>query len=415
MTVQPTRARPKVLIVGSEDVDARLDLMRGLDDAYHVAAAGTRPELAKKFADAGYTYFHYPMSRGVAPLGDVRALVTLYLQIARFAPHIVHAYDTKPGVYACLAASLAGVPVIIGTVTGLGSLYERNDLRTRVIRLVYELIQRLSSARASQTMFQNRQDLEQFVARHIVPAAKAIVIPGSGVVTAQLDPARFSADQREQLRHSLNVPSDGRLVTLVARLIRSKGVCEFAEAARLVRRQMPAARFLLVGAADHESVDRLTPAEIEKLSEVVSWVGPRRDIPELLAASDLFVLPSYLREGIPRSLLEAAAMGLPIITTDSPGCNDVVQHGGNGLLVPPRDAAALAEAILSLLPDPDLCHRFGAASRHRAVEQFDLAVVVRKTRDLFDKLLNESRRERSNVSRALALTCVPGTPRSCTL
>jgi N,N'-diacetylbacillosaminyl-diphospho-undecaprenol alpha-1,3-N-acetylgalactosaminyltransferase len=146
-------------------------------------------------------------------------------------------------------------------------------------------------------------------------------------------------------------------------------------------------RFLLIGPNDDSSLDRLSRAELAQLKQVVSWSGPRRDIPVVLASSDIFVLPSAYREGIPRVLLEAASMGLPIVTTDSAGCNEVVEDSVNGLLVPVHDATALGKALLRLVADSELRARFGEASRRRALEHFDLSIVVEQTRSVYRRLL----------------------------
>jgi glycosyltransferase involved in cell wall biosynthesis len=147
-------------------------------------------------------------------------------------------------------------------------------------------------------------------------------------------------------------------------------------AAVSISNHYPGVRFLLVGPVDNESLDKLNAEEFTRLKQAVNWLGPRNDIPTVLATSDIFVLPSAYREGIPRVLLEAASMGLPIITTDTPGCKDVVENEVNGFLVPVRDAVALSRAILSLIEQPDLRHRFGEISRRRAVERFDISVIA---------------------------------------
>jgi glycosyltransferase involved in cell wall biosynthesis len=387
MSFSCTRSRPRVLIIGGEDVDARLDLMKGLAADYAPAAAGTETGLAPSFARCGFPYFHYPLWRGLAPHNDLRALLQLYRVLLSYRPHVVHAFDTKPGIYGCLAARLAGVPAVIGTITGLGSLYEKNGGKARLIRSVYEVLQRFVAHQSDCTVFQNRQDLAEFQKRRVVPAQRAMLIPGSGVATERLDPARFCEEERRQTRDSLGVPAGCLLVTMIARLIRSKGVSEYVAAAEQVRQRLPGAHFVLVGPDDRASVDCYKPEEVAELARIVHWVGPRRDIPRILAASNLCVLPSYLREGIPRVLLEAASMGLPIITTDSPGCNEVVEDGVNGILVPARDSAALCRAILRLLDQPELWRRYGAESRRRAIERFDLSVIIRQTSALYRELL----------------------------
>jgi glycosyltransferase involved in cell wall biosynthesis len=379
------RRPPRVLVVGSEDVHARIPLLRGLAGDWTPAAAGSARELAPRFAEAGFPYFYYPLCRGVDPVADLCALAALWRLMRRWRPQVVHAFDTKPGVYACLAARLAGVRAIVGTVTGLGSLYDADG--PPVVRGVYERLQRLASRHSDCTVFQNRADHDRFVARRVVPAAKAAIVAGSGVDTDLFDPARYSAENRRQVRASLGVPAEALLVTLVSRLIRSKGIEDFVAAAAQVRRRFPDAHFLLVGGADRDSVHAFRPEEIARFGAVVHCVGPRPDVPAVLAASDLFALPSYLREGIPRVLLEAASMGLPIVTTRAPGCADVVEDGGNGLLVPARAPAALAEAIAHLLGSAELRRRFGQHSRKRAVDYFDLAVVIGRTRALYEELL----------------------------
>jgi glycosyltransferase involved in cell wall biosynthesis len=378
---------PKVLIIGGEDVDARIELMRGLAGAYTPAAAGTSAAAAAAFARAGFPYFGYPLSGGVDPLTDARALCSLWRVLRAFRPRIVHAFDTKPGVYGCLAAALAGVPAVVGTVTGLGSLYSDDGRGRRAVRAVYENLQRCASHLSDRTIFQNQQDLQEFIARRVVSPGKGVLIPGSGVRTDLLDPARFTEEDRRQVRASLGIPPGAPLVTMVARVLRTKGVAEFVAAARDVRQQLPEARFLLVGPHDADSADRFTAAELEDFARVVQLPGSRRDVPRVLSATDVFVLPSFLREGIPRALLEAASMGLPLVTTDSPGCNDVVEDGVNGFLVPLRDPAALGRAILRLLANPELRRSFGRCSRRRAVSQFDLAVIVEQTQEVYRQLL----------------------------
>ena len=378
---------PLVLIVGGPDVDSRLDLMTCLQDEFHFEGVGSNPTLRGRFASAGFGYHAYQLSRGADPVRDLRSLGQLSALFRRKRPQIVHTFDAKPGVVARLAARLAGVPIVIGTLPGLGSLYASDRLTVRLTRRVYQPLQRLACHWSDLTMFQNRQDLHRFVALKIVPLAKTEEVTGSGVRTDLIDPALFGEADRGHVRDELGVPRDAVLLTMVSRVMRTKGVNEFAAAARLVQAQYPNSNFLLVGPGDTDSIDRLSPEQLARLSRDVNWIGPRQDIPAILAATDMFVFPSFYREGIPRVLLEAAAMGLPIVTTDMPGCNDVVEHEVNGLLVPPRDPEALAQAVLRLISDPGMLRRLGHASRLRAVARFDLSLVADQTRAIYRKLL----------------------------
>ena len=387
-----TRNVPRVVLVGGPDVDARLELMGRLRPSFELAAVGSLPAHRARFAAAGFPYESYRLSRKVNPIADLLSMGQLARHFRRVRPQIVHAFDTKPGVWGCLAARLAGVPLVIGTITGLGSLYGGNGIKTRATRTVYEALQALACRASDATIFQNHDDARQLVSAGVVSADRAVVVPGSGVPTEIFDPDLFPPERRAGLRRDLGIDAEETVVTMVSRVIRSKGVPEFVAAARGVRQALPGTRFLLIGPPDDQSVDRLGAGELEQLRREVTWIGPRRDIPALLAVSDVFVLPSAYREGIPRVLLEAAAMGLPIVTTDSPGCNDVVESGVNGFLVPIHDPAALARAIGQLVSQPDLRRRLGSVSRQRAVESFDLAVIAAQTGAVYRRLISEQKR-----------------------
>jgi len=378
---------PKVLLAGGPDIDARLDLMHRLHGDFNMSAVGSSESLHDRFLGEGFDYSSYHLSRKANPFLDLLTVGQMVIMLRKLEPQIVHTFDSKPGVWVRLAARLAGVPIIIGTLPGLGSLYARDNLTTRLVRFVYERLQKLACSISDLTVFQNYVDARQFVTAGVVSQEKTAVILGSGVATNLYAPARVSGTERDRLRRELGVQLDAIVVSMVARVIRSKGVLEYMAAAQEVRARYPKVHFLLIGADDHESLDRLGPEELTQLRKSLTWLGPRRDIPAILALSNIFVFPSAYREGIPRVLLEAASMGLPIVTTDSPGCNEVVKHGLNGYLVPERDPVALSRAILRLVEQPELCRRFGYFSRHRAVERFDISVVAEQTRSMYRQLL----------------------------
>lgn len=383
--------KPRVVIVGGPDVDARLSLMHTLSGSFDVMAFGSLPELRGKFLANGFKYKAYHLTRQVNPFSDLASVCQLVFLFWRCKPQVVHAFDTKPGVWACLAARLAGVPVVIGTVTGLGSLYGSNRPGVKLAWGIYRGLQKLACRISDQTVFQNYSDALYFMRTGLVPAEKAKIILGSGVPTDVYSAGQVFEQERVRLRRELGIQTGETVVTMVSRVMRSKGVLEYIDAAERVRTANPNVRFLLVGAHDEQSIDRLSNAELDQLSRTITWTGQRRDIPAVLSISDIFVLPSAYREGIPRALLEAASMGLPIITTDSPGCNEAVENGVNGLLIPVHDPAALGAAVLSLVEAPALRHRFGQASRQRAVECFDLSVIAGQTRLMYQDLLTNKR------------------------
>jgi len=374
--------RRLICIVGGPDVDARQPLMERLAGEFDVCALGTDPRLATSFADRGLRFRHYRMSRRANPLLDLRTVWQLVRIFRAERPAIVHTFDTKPGVLGRLAARMARVPVVIGTLPGLGSLYAAPDWKARIIRFVYQPLQCVACHAADLTVFQNEDDAREFARRRVVPESRATVIPGSGVRTDVF--ARADRDRADD-------PGAGEegqvIVVMVSRLLRSKGVLEFAAAARSSRRANPRLEFLLVGGEDAESIDALTASELDEIRESVTWLGSRSDVREILASADMFVFPSVYREGVPRVLLEAAAMGLPLVAADVPGSRDVVIDGRNGFLVPPGDVAATAVAILRLAAEPELRSRFGQSSRERAVSRFDFEVVAARTLSVYRELL----------------------------
>lgn len=382
----PPRARarrPSVCLVGGPDIDARLDLMRHLAGDFDLCAVGTDPGVAPTFDGAGFRFRSYRMARGVEPAKDARAFASLVRLFRSEQPTIVHTFDTKPGVWGRLAARLARVPIVVGTLPGLGSLYAHPTRTARVVRLAYEPMQTLSSRLSDLTIFQNPADEAEFVRRGVVPSRKTAVISGSGVRTDLFRPTNSVASARE----ARGLPSSSFVVTMVSRVTRSKGALEFAAAARLVKRTHPNAEFVLVGADDAASLDALAAAELDEIRTSVTWLGHRTDVRELLALSDAFVFPSYYREGVPRALLEAAATGLPLVAARGAGTCEVVDDGVTGILVEPKDAAAIATSLARLIESSELRSRLGGNARQLAVARFDVSLVAERTRACYAELL----------------------------
>lgn len=376
----------KVALLGGPDVDARIPLILSLRDAFTFTVIGSHPSRSENFAKHGIAYQSYFLDRGSNPFADLKTFWQLIVLIRKIKPDIIHTFDTKPCVWGRLAAWLNRVPVIIGTLPGLGSLYSRDDFRSRVVRGIYRPMQKLACYCSDLTIFQNSQDADQFIKDGIIDRKKTFILPGSGVETNLFDPLRFSVDQRQQVRKSLGLNDTHVIVTMISRLIRPKGVLEFSQSAQSVRGMYPQTVFLLIGPDDHDSVDALTADEREQIANAVIYLGSRNDIPELLSISDVFVLPTYYREGIPRVLLEASSMGLPLISTQLPGCTEVVKHSKNGFLISERDVASLVRAIEMLITDPSLRKQFGDVSRQRAITLFDLSIISAQTTDIYSRL-----------------------------
>jgi glycosyltransferase involved in cell wall biosynthesis len=308
---------------------------------------------------------------GTNPLTELLAVFALVRLYRRMRPDLVHHVTIKPVLYGSLAARLVGGIAIVNAVPGLGYIFSGGG-RARLLRPFVKLLYRFAfGGPRVRAIFQNPDDWNQFVAARAIEPEKAVLIRGSGVDLTQFKP--------------VPEPDGPPIVMLASRLIWAKGIREFVVAAELVRRVMPDTRFVLVGRPDVGNPTSVDEDVLRRWHEdgLVEWWGHRNDMPAVLAQAALFVLPTTYREGVPRALIEAAAAGRPIITTDAPGCREIVEHLHNGVLVPPRDAGAVAAAILSLLESPALRKRYGAAGRVIAANEFGVESVVGRTLALY--------------------------------
>jgi glycosyltransferase involved in cell wall biosynthesis len=316
---------------------------------------------------------------------DVQALAELVRMFRRLRPDIVHTHNPKPGVYGRLAAKLAGVPVVVNTVHGLYATPTDSLLRRA---LVYGL-ERTVSICSQAELVQNVEDMEA-LARWRVPARKLVLL-GNGI-----DLQRFRPRPSEVVaaaRRSMGVADGHLLVGVVGRLVWEKGFAELFEAARLLRYNCPDVAIVVIGPGDPAKSNALSDADVRLAEEIgnVRFLGERKDVEDLYPGMDLFVLPSY-REGFPRSAMEAAACGVPVVATDIRGCRQVVDHGTTGLLVSVRDGAALAGAIRILAADPARRREMGQASVARARAEFDDRKVIGTTLEVYQRLLGQARR-----------------------
>ena len=309
---------------------------------------------------------HVPLAldnAGTNPLRELATLLRIRRQLARVGADVALTWTPKVNLYVSLAARTLGVPVL-ANISGLGSASAGGWL-SRVVRVLY----RVALAWPSTVFFQNDEDRDAFVRDGLVEAHRTRRLPGSGVDVDRFAPPEAPAGATDR---SLRF-------VLVARLLWDKGVGEFVEAARLVRAARPDAGFALVGFVDERHPSGVPRATIERWVEegVVDYLGSFDDMVPVYAEADCVVLPSYYREGVPRSLLEAASMGRVVITTDSVGCRETVEDGVTGWLVPPRDATALADRMLRLLAtDAATRARMGRAARTRACTLFDERIVL---------------------------------------
>lgn len=358
----------------------RRSLALALRDAgYDLLLISPRGPYGEKLRALGLRWEPVPMDRrSLNPLREARLLAWLVSLFRRERPALVHGFTIKCAVYGSLAARLAGVPARVNAVAGMGYVFTSNDTKARVLRpLVRTLLRAALDGGNARLVLQNPDDVALFEAARLVDRERVRLIPGSGV-----DCSRFVA------RDSHRIPERPLRVLLAARLLWDKGISEYIEAARRLHDEGRAIEFLLAGDPDPGNPAAVPEATVREwvADGTVEWLGHVDDMPALFASVDMVVLPSY-REGLPKGLIEAAACALPLVTTDVPGCRQVVTDGVDGLLVPARDADALARAIARLQDDPELATRLGQAARAKALAEFDEKIVIERTLAVYRELL----------------------------
>ncbi len=363
------KQRATVLVIGNQArtlVNFRGPLLQMLHERrFRVIAAA--PSLSKdldsvdELARIGVTGRDISLSRmGLNAFSDLRSVASLLELMRLEKPQAVLCYTAKPVIFGTIAAALAGVPRRYALVTGLGYAFTVGGGPMRaVVRAVLMRLYRLAFRRATKVFFQNHDDAALFRELGLLPPAlPVVVVNGSGIDLRTFLPSPF--------------PQGSLQFLLIARVLSAKGIREYAAAAERVRKTRPDVQFHLVGGID-SNPDAIPPDEVKRWHEAgtVVWHGEVSDVRRHLAACHVFVLPSY-REGTPRSVLEAMAMGRPIVTTDAPGCRETVIEGENGFLVPPRTVEPLIEAMERFIDDPDLIARMGQRSREIAESKFDV-------------------------------------------
>jgi glycosyltransferase involved in cell wall biosynthesis len=361
---------PRILFVVNADwffLSHRLPLaLAAMEAGFEVHLATAVTDRAKEIEGYGIKLHPLSIDRRSASLMEAgKLLFSLYSLIRTLSPTVVHLVTIKPVLFGGLVARLARVPRVIAAISGLGFVFTARGGRAQLRKLLVSLLYRLAlSHRQVRVIFQNGDD-QMILQRYAgIRDSQVVRIRGSGVDLSAW-PVR-------------SLPNTPPVVMMASRLLKDKGVVEFVEAARILR-GYKSARFVLVGGIDVGNPTSLQREELESWVQegVIEWWGTRKDMPVVLSMSHIVVLPSY-REGLPKGLVEAAACGRAVVTTDVPGCRDAIDPDVSGLLVEVRNPKALAAGIKTLLEDVQLLTSMGAAGRRLAEESFDIAEVIAK-------------------------------------
>ncbi len=380
---------PRVAHVTTVDMSVRHLLLNQLlwlraagFDVTAMSASG--PDIEPVTA-AGVRHFDVPFTRRMTPMADVRACWTLWRLFRRERFTIVHTHQVKAAVFGQLAARLAGVPIVVNTVHG----FYFHDNTPWLKRRAWIALERLTARLSTLLLSQNREDVET-AAREGICGPDKIRHIGNGIDVERFDRSAIDPARVESLRRRLGVAPRDVVVGFVGRLVREKGVLDLFDAIKRLRPRFPALRLLVIGPVDSDKPDAISQATAAGygIEDATVFTGYRHDMPELYALMNVCVLPSH-REGLPRSPMEASAMGVPCIATAIRGCREVIREGENGYLVPVNDPEALAAGIARILADAALAARLSKRARAIACEQFDERLVFDRVKAAYVGLLQQ--------------------------
>ena len=366
-------SKKRILVIGSTStslINFRGDFLRSLkkEDFDVYAAAGSWKEEVYQILedDYGVKPLKYDLQRtGLNPLNDLKTISQLKKLIKENNIDLVFPYTVKPVIYSSIAANSQNVPVI-SLITGLGFTFTGLTTKAKLLQFLNEFLYKRYVRKNKAIIFQNVDDKNLFLSRKVLSVKNRIeVVSGSGV---NLDRFKF--------KENYNDSGSGLSFLFIARLIKEKGIGLYIEAAKVLKSKYPNVKFHVIGPAQ-DSPSAIKVEELNTLNQngTLIWHGLQKNIVDHLTKRDVFVLPSYYREGVPRSILEALSVGLPIITTDSPGCRETVKINSNGFLIPPKNLEELINSMEFFIKNPNEIRNMGIKSRAYAEERFDVDIV----------------------------------------
>jgi len=358
----------KIIIISCASRDFllfRLGLLKELKArGFNIIISAPHDNYSDKLIKLGYNFLNLQINRkGLNPIEDLILFIKILKILLKEKPNIIINFSIKPIIYGSFASYFFKNLKLINVLTGLGYVFIKNNLLTTIVKILYKI----ALLRADKIIFQNRDDFEYFKKNKLVSSKKSEVILSSGVDTEYFKPLK------------LKKTSKNFIFLFMGRILWDKGIKEFIESAKIVREKYRNTKFQILGWFDKSNPSEVSKEYIEELCKkgIIEYLGNFDDVRPFIAQSDVVVLPSY-REGVPKVLLEAASMEKPIITTDAPGCREVVKHKLNGLLVPIKDVKSLSEAMLWMIEHPKDRKKMGREGRKIIIKIFDERMVVNK-------------------------------------
>lgn len=365
----------------------RLNLMKKLVSLGHevfACARGTDKDFISKIEKEGISFNPLNLKRGISLFSSLLYFFQVYSLSREESFDLCHNFSFKAAVIGTLAQNLAGVKKIFFSITGLGYAYSSKSLKARILKLIANFGYSWAVKKAKGVVFQNSNDRKYFINKKIVREEKTYLIRGSGVDVDFFSSENSDIDRIEK-RKELKIEENKKVIFLVSRLLESKGIKDFYNSAKILSKKYKDWEFVLAGIIDKANPEGIKIEEIREWEKEGSlrYIGERKDVRDILAISDLFVFPSYYREGVPKVILEAMSMSLPVIVAENFGTQEAVKNEENGLVVSPKNEEELAKSIEKVLLNKDLSLKLGQLAREEIIKNFSDEVVIKKTIEIY--------------------------------
>ncbi|MEO5360121.1 MAG: glycosyltransferase family 4 protein [Nitrospirota bacterium] len=356
-------------------------------EGHDIYAVAPNDPFSSKLIEENIKVIPYNLNRGsISPIKEFSAFIELLHIIMREKFDLVHTFSHKPNIYCTIAAKICRIGIIINQIEGLGFIYTENNMKSILLKNILYIFYRITSLWIDKMLLLNYDD--QIIMNKMITKEKLMVINGCGVDVNYLSNDNLNISLANELKTQYAITDKTVVVIMIARLLYHKGIREYSVAANEISRRQQGVLFLIAGAVDKENPSSVSESFITETSKNKSiiFTGEHHHIKELLSISDIFVLPSY-REGLPQTILEAMSMGKPVITTDTPGCSQTVDHMLTGIKIPQRDSISLVNALELLINNKHLRESMGAAGREKVVREFSSDIIIREILSIYRELL----------------------------
>jgi N,N'-diacetylbacillosaminyl-diphospho-undecaprenol alpha-1,3-N-acetylgalactosaminyltransferase len=383
--------KKKIAFLSSLDLNLylfRLDIMKNLiQQNYQVYAIIPRGEYFEKIEQENIITVEYNLNRGsLNPFSAIKSILELAKILKNLEIDLLHTFTVKPNIFGTIAGKIAKTPTVLNLIEGLGSFYVEDNLKNKIIRFIIESLYKFTIKFSDLVVFVNNDDPKYLNNKKIITQNKIKIIKSVGVDTSYFSQEKVPQDKKNQLKNSLNISENSKIIIMIGRAILHKGVKDFYKSAEILNKNCDEKIiFLYVGDIDKGNSYSMN-SEFMSSNKNVKWLGHRNDIRELIAISDIVVLPSY-REGVPRTLLEACAMSKPIVATDVVGCREAVDNTKNGFLIPIESPQILSDKIKTIIKNNDLQKQMSDYSRQKALKEFEITKITKEYLEIYKHYL----------------------------